>query len=256
MKNAFKKHALITASIKKQIEPLKIVFPSQYGKLYAESARSLDIDLSPDELLNSEMLNEKVIHHIITLASCTEQAIEAIESEDKKTLQIVLIETKSLRDEIHALQKVIYEDTLTKCYNRKWFEDTYLDIDQQTMCSDGTMAIIDLNKFKIINDTFGHTVGDKVLIHIANKLKESGGKVVRYGGDEFLVIFDGSESSSEIKTNFDAMILNCSKKSFKVEEESFKVSFAYGLAPFTRGSDLNQIIDIADKAMYRHKKGE
>jgi diguanylate cyclase (GGDEF)-like protein len=256
MKNAFDKHTLITATIKKQIEPLKIVFPSQYGKFYAQWARTHNIELKPDEILGSEMLNEKVVQHVITLASCTEKAIQAIENEDKKTLETVLAETKSLRDEINELQRIIYEDTLTKCYNRKWFEDMYLDNDNLTLNTNGTLAIIDLNKFKIINDTFGHTIGDKVLVHIANTLKETGGKVIRYGGDEFLVIFDDTQTFSEIQKNFDEMIIACAKKSFKVEEESFKVSFAYGTAPFTQGDDLNTIIDIADKAMYRHKKGD
>lgn len=251
--STYKKHVLITENVKKKIEGVEVVFPSLYGKFYTEASRSLNVDLSADELLDSEMLNEKVVHHIITLMSCTEKAIEGIENEDKKILQTVLAETKALRDEIHELQKIIYEDTLTKCYNRKWFEDMYLEKDISTLRTNGTIAIIDLNKFKYINDTYGHVVGDKVLLHIASKLKETGGKVIRYGGDEFLVIFDEVESASNIVKSFDDMIINCSKKSFKVEKESFKVSFAYGIAVFEKGNSLNTIIDIADKAMYRHK---
>lgn len=251
--STYKKHVQITENVKKKIKGVEVVFPSLYGKFYTEASRALNIDLTADEMLDSEMLNEKVVHHILTLLSCTEQAIEGIENEDKKILQTVLIETKALRDEIHELQKVIYEDTLTKCYNRKWFEDIYLERDLSTIRSNGTIAIIDLNKFKIINDTFGHVVGDKVLVHIASKLKETEGKVIRYGGDEFLVIFDELNTSSKIIKQFDDMIINCSKKSFKVEKESFKVSFAYGTASFEKGDNLNTIIDIADKAMYRHK---
>jgi diguanylate cyclase (GGDEF)-like protein len=200
------------------------------------------------------MLSEKVVQHVLTLASCAEKAIKAIETEDKKALHAVLAETKALHDEIDELHKIIYEDTLTKSYNRKWFEDTYLNTNNHTMRSSGTMVIIDLNKFKSINDTFGHVVGDKVLVHLSTKLKESGGKVIRYGGDEFIVIFDGTQMPSQIKKNIDEMIDSYTKISFKVEKESFKISFAYGLAPFSIGSDLHEIIDIADKAMYRHKK--
>ncbi len=254
MKHARKKHMTITANIKKTIAPLDIVFPSRYGKLYAESARSLNLDLTPEELLDSEMLSEKVVQHVIALSSCADKAIKAIESEDKKTLQAVLAETKALHAEIDELQKIIYEDTLTKCYNRKWFEDMYLNANNHTLRSSGTMVIVDLNKFKSINDSFGHIVGDKVLVHISGKLKETGGNVIRYGGDEFLVIFDMTHFPSQIKQSLDEMIESYSKSSFKVEKESFKVSFAYGLVPFTIGSDLYTIIDIADKEMYRNKK--
>jgi len=254
MKDLYKEHIQITENIKKQIEPLKVVFPSYYGRLYSEAARELHIDLKPDELLDSEMLNEKVVHHVITLSSCAEQAIAAMESEDKKTLLAVLAETKALRDEIHELQQIVYEDALTKCYNRKWFEDFCLNSDKRTMRGEGTLAIVDLNKFKEINDTFGHVVGDRVLIHVSKKLQESGGKVVRYGGDEFIVVFNANETPSKIQEKIESMLHNCNKTSFKVDNKSFKVSFAFGITPFKKGYDLNAIVDAADKAMYRHKR--
>lgn len=254
MKHSHKQHKFITSTVKKKIASLEIVFPSQYGKLYLESAHSLDVELHPDEMLAPEMLNEKVIQHVIILSSCAERAIVAIENEDKKTLAMVLEETKQLRHQIDELQKIIYEDTLTKCYNRKWFEDTYLDSETMTLRHVGTMVIVDLNKFKMINDTYGHTVGDKVLIYIAGKLKELGGNVVRYGGDEFLVLFDDTIAISKVTTDIDAMIHVCSQKMFKMEDKVFKVGFSYGTASFTAGSELNEVIDTADKAMYQHKR--
>lgn len=254
MKDIYTRHAVITEKVKKQIEPLNVVFPSQYGKLYAQAARSLNVDLKPDELLDSEMLNDKVVHHVITLASCAEEAVAAIESEDKKRLDAVLAETRALRDEIRELQKIVYEDTLTKSHNRKWFEDMYLERDKQTFAKEGVIVIVDLNEFKLINDTYGHIVGDKVLIHLAQKLQESGGNVVRYGGDEFLVLFDTKATPSDIEEKIEAMIQNCNKTSFKVEKKTFKVSFAYGISTFERGSNITRAIDAADRAMYRHKR--
>lgn len=255
MKNVHEQHVHITENVKNKIQPLRVVFPSYYGKLYAEEAHALNIDLQPDELLDAEMLDEKVVHHVLRLATCAEQAIEAIETEDKKALQAVLAETKILRDEIQMLQQIIYEDALTKSYNRKWFEDHYLNSDKQTMRSDGIMVMIDLNKFKEINDTYGHIVGDKILVHIAKKLKEMGGDVVRFGGDEFLVIF-GAGEEVEIQKKIDCMLSTCARKIFKVEDNTFKVSFAYGTASFVQGLELSSIIDTADKSMYRHKRGK
>lgn len=248
------KHIIVTENVKQKIAPLKMVLPSLYGKLYVEAAHSLNVDLRPEELLDPEMLNEQVIRHVMMLASCAEQAVEAMEQEDKQKLASVLAETNALRDEINTLQKIVYEDALTKSYNRKWFEDNFLEDDKHHMRFAGTMAIVDLNKFKHINDTYGHIVGDKVLKHIAQKLKESSGDVIRFGGDEFIVVFDSKISISDVQERIDAILHSYEKISFKLDKDSFKVSFAYGITPFKQGYELSAIIDLADKAMYRHKK--
>jgi len=253
MKNLHEEHIEITAEVKATIDKMKIVFPSLYGKLYSEKARARDIELKPNELLTNEMLDEKIVRHIITLSNCADQAIEAIETQNKIILATVLAETKKLQEEIQELQKFVYEDSLTKSYNRKWFDDTILEQDHLSLRETGTIVMVDLNKFKEINDSFGHIVGDKVLIHVALKLKESGGRVVRYGGDEFIVIFDSKVSTVEIREKLDKLLAYFEKIHFKVEENSFKISFAYGMAPFTRGADIVHVIEAADKAMYKHK---
>lgn len=252
LQDFYKKHEKITAIVKESIESFPVVFPATYGKLYSETARKYDVKLKPEELLDSEILDEKIVRHVITLGLCTDQAIEAIQNEDISLLKLVLEKTNILRDEIHELQKLVYEDGLTKSYNRKWLEDMYLAQNKE----EGTIVVIDLNKFKSINDTYGHIVGDKVLIHVAKKLKESGGKVVRYGGDEFLVIFGAHESPAKIQKIIEAMIQKCENTSFKASDGSFKIGFSYGIAPFRLNSDFNTVIDTADKAMYRQKRGD
>ncbi len=253
MGDLYKEHIDITNEVKESIQKLKVVFPAEYSRLYTEKARSYHIELKPDEMINSEMLDEKMVRHLITLAQCTDDAIRAIETEDKNLLSIVFAETKALQEEIEELQKIVYEDGLTKSYNRKWFEDTLCDSDHISIRDSGTLVMVDLNKFKQINDTHGHIVGDKVLIHIALKLKETGGRVVRYGGDEFIIIFDSKISMDEIKTKIEAILSHCKKTHFIIEENTFKITFSYGMAPFSKGSDINTIIEKADKAMYHNK---
>ena len=254
MEDLQQEHIKITEEVKQAIKNLKIVFPAQYGKLYYEASLAHHIELKPNELLTHEMLDEKIVRHIITLSDCADQAIGAIETENKTILAYVLKETKKLQLEIQELQKLVYEDSLTKSYNRKWFDDSVLEHNKLSIRESGTIVMIDLNKFKEINDTYGHIVGDKVLIHVAVKLKESGGRVVRYGGDEFLVIFDIKISSAEIEQKIEKILHYFEKIHFKVDEHSFKISFAYGLAPFTRGADIMHVIEAADKSMYQHKK--
>ncbi|MDD5158737.1 MAG: GGDEF domain-containing protein [Sulfuricurvum sp.] len=253
MKDLHQEHIEITDEVKQTIKSLKIVFPALYGKLYQEAAHVRDIELKPNEFLTREMLDEKIVRHVITLAECADQAINAIETKNKTILASILLETKKLQKEIQELQKIVYEDSLTKSYNRKWFDDTILDHDHLTLRENGTIVLIDLNKFKDINDTFGHVVGDKVLIHVTIKLKECGGRVVRYGGDEFIVIFDSNINSLQIKEKMESLLAYFDKIHFKVEDQSFKISFSYGIAPFTRGADAASVIEAADKSMYKHK---
>jgi len=226
-------HHQITEIAKKTIEPMNIVFPAQYGKIYAQLAKEHNLELKTEELLAREMLDEKMIRHIISLCECTDQALDAMETNDKEKLKAVIEETNRLRDEVGELKKIVYEDSLTKSYNRKWFDDTYLaQHDSLYLRGEGTVVLIDLNRFKEINDTYGHIVGDKVLSHVALKLKETGGRVVRYGGDEFLIIFDGKNTLSQIKKKIAVLHEYWEKISFKTEDHNFKISFSCGMAPF------------------------
>lgn len=253
MSDLYKEHIDITNEVKESIQKLKVVFPAEYNRLYTEKARSHNIELKPMQVINSEMLDEKMVRHLITLSQCTDDAIRAIETEDKQLLKMVLEETKALQEEIHELQKIVYEDGLTKSYNRKWFEDTICNPDRVSVRGNGTIVMVDLNKFKNINDTYGHVVGDKVLIHIAFKLKESGGRVVRYGGDEFIIIFDEKVPLIQIKSKMESLLEYCNNIHFRIDQNEFKVNFSYGIASFNSGSDINAIIETADKAMYYNK---
>lgn len=254
MKDLYQEHIEITAEIKNAIAPIKVVFPAVYGQLYTQKAREKNIDLSPEELLTSEMLDERMVRHVISLAECTDKAIIAMEKQDKTQLEDILNETKVLRREIQELQKIVYEDYLTKSYNRKWFDDTILNHNKIAIRGEGTIVMVDMNKFKEINDSYGHMVGDKVLIHVAEKLKESGARVVRYGGDEFLLIFDSQNTIKEIETKMELILKHFQKILFKFDDQSFKISFAYGISPFQHGSDIRAVIERADKSMYRYKR--
>lgn len=253
MSDLYKEHIDITNEVKESIQKIKVVFPAEYNRIYAEKARSHEIELKPNQVIGSEMLDEKMVRHLITLSQCTDDAIRAIETEDKELLNIVLAETKALQEEIHELQKIVYEDGLTKSFNRKWFEDTICNEDHISIRDSGILVMIDLNKFKQINDTYGHVIGDKVLIHIAFKLKETGGRVVRYGGDEFIIIFDVKVTEDEIHNKMKEILNYCNNVHFKVEQNQFKINFSYGMTSFKKGSNIDTIIELADKAMYVNK---
>ena len=253
MKDYYPLHVVITDETMKVISKHKVVFPAYYGKVYTKLAKKYKVELSPIELLHNEMLDEKIVRHIVSLAEYTDIAIEAISKEDREKLNLVLQETKKLREEIEELQILVYEDSLTKCFNRKWFEDKFLKDDKITFSKNGTMVFVDLNRLKRINDQYGHIVGDKVIKYLALKLKEITKNIVRFGGDEFILLFD--EYSEDVEIKMQEFYNFFRKTKFKSEDIEFTATFAYGLCSFKEGENLSGVLNIADKNMYIYKKG-
>ena len=105
----------------------------------------------------------------------------------------------------------------------------------------------------MINDNYGHLIGDKVLSLVAMKLKEIGGHVIRYGGDEFIVIFDLSTTFDIASDKLETLIKYFNKIYIKAGNHQFQVSFSYGMTIFSPQDDVTHIIEEADRAMYLQK---
>jgi diguanylate cyclase (GGDEF)-like protein len=198
-------------------------------------------------------LQSQASKNALQLSLTTSKAINAIKDKNESLLQEVLRETEKLRKEVEKLKKSVYKDELTHVYNRKWLHDYYLSNESDIFNQDGILAIIDLNYFKQINDTYGHIIGDKVLIFIANQLKKSKQRVIRYGGDEFIMIFSKELSMQNAFNSLKNIRENVISKKLKSNDSSFKVSFSFGLAKFNVNDDLASIIELADKNMYNDK---
>lgn len=256
MKDHYLNHIHITNEVQEIVNEHKVIFPAYYGKVYAEISKKYDIELSASELLHEEMIDEKIVRHIITLSENANLAIEAMKTKNQEKLQTVLEETKILHQEIDNLRQVVYEDTLTRALNRRWFEDKYLDDSNTNFSKSGTLIFVDLNRLKRINDTYGHITGDKVIKYLALKLKEITPSVVRYGGDEFLLMFDETLLEQDTDKLMQTTLNFFNKTYFKLGDKDFKVSFAYGATTFAKEDLLNSILDSADKKMYALKEGK
>lgn len=253
MKDHYQLHVSITEEVKHIVDIHKVVFPAYYGRVYARVAKKHGAELLANEVLHKEMLDEKVVRHIVSLAGYADEAVEAMETKNQDKLEDIIKETKKLRDEIKELQGLVYEDSLTKCYNRKWFEDKFLKEDKVTLSKSGTMVFVDLNRLKRINDDYGHIVGDKVIKYLSMKLKEISSNVIRFGGDEFILIFKKEDKVIEKKMQESYEFFK--KTKFRADNIEFRATFAYGLCSFTKGNLLNEVMDEADRQMYKFKEG-
>jgi len=149
-----------------------------------------------------------------------------------------------------VLKEMAYTDALTGLNNRNWYEKYIAKLK-----GDYTMISMDLNNLKDTNDKLGHDKGDELIKRFANILKTtfSNNKIVRFGGDEFLVILqepkDIAKQKLEEMNNFIGRLNS-------VDNDDIKVSVSYGVAYGEENyeSTPNDIYKLADKRMYKMKK--
>lgn len=253
----------ISKDTKNSINDIQIVTPSIYTDMFSKFASHYNADIKDEPKITDFILSKKISlfsdlqestsKNAKKLSENTDKAITAIKDKNETTLQEILKETQNLQHEIERLRKSVYKDELTGAYNRKWLNDYCLEDESQNFKEFGTLALIDLNYFKTINDTYGHIVGDKVLVYIANQLKKTKGSVIRYGGDEFVIIFPKLNAKADVIKKLENIREDIIKKHMVIKESSFKVSFSLGAYEFKSNELLSDVIEHADSEMYKDK---
>lgn len=145
-------------------------------------------------------------------------------------------------------------DFLTGLYNRRCF---YQYISNNREDKAVSLLYIDLDSFKAINDTYGHKVGDAVLVWTANVLEKSFREdfVARLGGDEFLVVRLGDCPIRWLEQKA-AAFLGEIQKEFQAAGQSISLSASVGIAQTSDPAmDIDQLIQMSDQALYRAKNG-
>jgi len=253
----------ITQECKVAIESIEIVTPEVYELVFFDIAKKNGYEVEEFEkfakkLLNTKIntlidLSEKSNKQIIHLDVVSKKALDAMQVKDETKLKESINETEALRLEIAKLKESIFKDSLTKTWTRQWLDSNILDEKGRfkKMC---TIVIVDLNYFKQINDKLGHIAGDKVLHYIASHLQALNVPVVRYGGDEFLLIFDESYTFDKVKEEMELCRKNLLHKTLKYNGYTFGVCFSYGLHLCKEKENFTKALEKADMKMYEDKK--
>ena len=157
----------------------------------------------------------------------------------------------SISKRLQSKSDSIYQDLLTSALNRRAMGEILkynLDLIQRNG-GHFSLCFIDLDKFKELNDTYGHDAGDLALTNIAETIRGSIRKtdlLFRYGGDEFLIFFNGAnESQAE-------MVIKRIK-----DKKDFTLDFSYGITQVNDGNHtVCEIIQLCDNKMYEDKKSK
>lgn len=155
------------------------------------------------------------------------------------------------------LKRMAEYDALTEIYNRGTIEKEIRKILKEEPEHPHLLALFDIDKFKSVNDTFGHIMGDVLLQEIAATLRKEfayEAKIGRFGGDEFVVFVENSENFDKLKRQMQVV---CAKVKEISEEkcDGLPISLSVGVAQYNKDADnFEELYKIADSRLYTVKK--
>jgi diguanylate cyclase (GGDEF)-like protein/PAS domain S-box-containing protein len=166
----------------------------------------------------------------------------------------IAVERKRHQDE---LAHEALHDPLTGVPNRALLMDRLAHALQQLARRPGMVAVLfcDLDRFKVINDSLGHDVGDRVLIAAAERLQRSlraGDTAARFGGDEFVILCEGVEGKHHL-ANLARRVMDVFAEPFVVDGSSIRLTCSIGISVATAPEASEVLLRDADLAMYRAK---
>jgi len=188
---------------------------------------------------------------------------EALKARDKMVL--ARQEVQDAENRIHALEaklqhlsELVREDQLTGSLNRRGLDDVF---ERETARADrrGTplcIAILDLDDFKKLNDTYGHIAGDAALKHLVKIVKDtlrSMDVIARFGGEEFLILMPETSVEAAAST-MTRLQRELTKHFFLHDNEKVLITFSAGVALRRPNEEQTELVKRADKAMYTAKQ--
>lgn len=163
---------------------------------------------------------------------------------------------EALQIEKSEYEKSSKEDALTGCLNRAGFNNVLMR-EQENLVKNGcpvSFVMLDIDHFKQVNDTYGHSVGDEVLVGLTRLIRDkirNTDALVRWGGEEFVILCCDTPMQN---AQFLAEKLRVAIESTTIIKQQV-VTCSFGIAEMIPGEDIKKLFDRADKALYEAKKG-
>ena len=156
-----------------------------------------------------------------------------------------------------SLRNLIVKDSLTDLYNRRYCNQNLKNLSEQYIKTGEpyTLAIADIDFFKKVNDTYGHTAGDEVLVSVAQIMKKSmagKGFAARWGGEEFLLVYTGCDMETTL-TYLEMLVEAIREMCVEYGDKVIKITISIGVAT-GNGDSVDKVLCTADNRLYHAKK--
>lgn len=230
-------------------KPLASFFPQHEAEKLEKLISAINMKPGSKDKLELQ-INHKLGHQI--WIECKLQSIKERQAKSNITLSIDNIDERKQAE--FSLQHLAHHDTLTNLHNRYFF-DQQLNLFCQNVSNSQQHALlyIDLDHFKIINDSQGHQQGDKVLQKVAELFEQcvSGDALVcRLGGDEFAIILENTDLLDAHMIG-ESLCQTIENQSFRFGEQSYSISCSIGLTQIdNKNCDASECLKQADIALY------
>ncbi|MBL0009830.1 MAG: diguanylate cyclase [Nitrosomonas sp.] len=164
-----------------------------------------------------------------------------------------------LETELLEMGEKVHEDHLTGILNRRGLDNAFERETSRSMRHQIPVcyALLDIDNFKMLNDTHGHKVGDDALVYLVESIKDTTRPedvVSRYGGEEFVILLPNTTLEEAVHI-LSRIRRNLTKKFFLHENKRLLITFSAGIAQLQPGESQESIFKRADEALYRAKRG-
>ncbi len=204
---------------------------------------------------------EEITEKLTQLSARLKETIRKTQRELRKTKEELTKNAKlveHLKEELDKYKEMAIIDELTGIFNRRGILDL---LRREVARSERfnlplSIAMVDVDDFKRINDTFGHVTGDKVLKAVALIMKSAIRRIDmlgRYGGEEFLIIFPNTPKDNA-RVAAEKLRKEVESHKFKYRDQEFRVTISLGVAEYTYGDSVEVLISKADEALYKAKR--
>ncbi len=209
------------------------------------------------DFVNLKQLSKHLLDTSTNMATATD-AFQANIGEIAHTIMDYQYRIEELENEVSKQKKMATEDGLTRILNRAAFDHRFKELvtHAQRFKTPLCLFLVDMDHFKVINDTHGHQVGDDVLVNFAQLLKRSMGErslVFRYGGDEFAVLFSNMKLG-DARTLTERLQHFIKKNAYHYKDIKFNMNISGGLSCLDGGETRGNFFEKTDKLLYRAKE--
>jgi diguanylate cyclase len=214
---------------------------------YQTQMQSLSKTASDGKSIRTKEEVQSLLDQIVQANNALQSRLDNTEQKlETQTKQIAGYLTEARTDGLTGLaNRKAFDQKLDECY-AKWQQSKQVF----------SLAMIDVDHFKKVNDTYGHPAGDAVLREMANRLNEIKSDsllIARYGGEEFAVLFDGDQSkAAEVMERLRLIIAG---KVFEAESHAIAVTISCGVSLVLPDERIGKLVRRSDEALYSAKMG-